>query len=208
MVAKFKPKFKGPYRVLEVKQNNLVVWRSGKKITVNEDHTHKPPPGCWSEPNRKVKKGRRETLAYKRSFKSGFGGPERKNRRGTGHKVDKTTLSLTSNNDLSQFRKRFWTEETMMPSTSGYSLRPRGGTKGKSQTANEKRTQQGGPVRSRRSREKQQYSSYAEEQKGSSSRDTRSRRGQQQYCQERTRGAISHKSHSLEVLVGYVNYKT
>ncbi|GFU91485.1 retrovirus-related Pol polyprotein from transposon 17.6 [Trichonephila clavipes] len=31
VVAKFKPKFEGPYRVLEVKQNNLVVWRSGKE---------------------------------------------------------------------------------------------------------------------------------------------------------------------------------
>ncbi|GFW58686.1 uncharacterized protein TNCV_378691 [Trichonephila clavipes] len=27
VVAKFKPKFEGPYRVLEVKQNSLVVWR-------------------------------------------------------------------------------------------------------------------------------------------------------------------------------------
>ncbi|GFY28893.1 retrovirus-related Pol polyprotein from transposon 297 [Trichonephila clavipes] len=31
-------------------------------------------------------KGRKKTLAYKRSFKSWSGGPERKNRRGTGHK--------------------------------------------------------------------------------------------------------------------------
>ncbi|GFX01454.1 uncharacterized protein TNCV_1864281 [Trichonephila clavipes] len=31
VVAKFKPKFEGPYRVLEVKRNNLVVWRSGNR---------------------------------------------------------------------------------------------------------------------------------------------------------------------------------
>ncbi|GFS99947.1 uncharacterized protein TNCV_4196321 [Trichonephila clavipes] len=36
-VAKFKPKFEGPYRVLEVKRNNLVVWRAGKRLTVNVD---------------------------------------------------------------------------------------------------------------------------------------------------------------------------
>ncbi|GFX76067.1 uncharacterized protein TNCV_3718381 [Trichonephila clavipes] len=30
VVAKFKPKFESSYRVLEVKQNNLVIWRSGK----------------------------------------------------------------------------------------------------------------------------------------------------------------------------------
>ncbi|GFX60247.1 uncharacterized protein TNCV_4534071 [Trichonephila clavipes] len=37
VVAKFKPKIEGPYRVLEVKNNNLVVWRSGKGLTVNVD---------------------------------------------------------------------------------------------------------------------------------------------------------------------------
>ncbi|GFY54301.1 hypothetical protein TNIN_496561 [Trichonephila inaurata madagascariensis] len=89
----------------------------------------------------------------------------------------------------------------MMPSTSGYNLRPKEGAKVKPRPANEKMTQQGGPVQTRRSREKQQYSPYAEEQRRSSSINTRSRRGQQQHCQERTRGAISHRSHSLEVLV-------
>ncbi|GFT98785.1 uncharacterized protein TNCV_3792261 [Trichonephila clavipes] len=37
VVAKFKPKFEGPYRVLEVKNNNAVIWRSGKRLTVNVD---------------------------------------------------------------------------------------------------------------------------------------------------------------------------
>ncbi|GFY12402.1 uncharacterized protein TNCV_1798241 [Trichonephila clavipes] len=147
MVARFKPKFEGPYKVLEVKQNNLVVCRSGKRITVNVDqvrlyhhrksnemetrtsssdnnsssyksnnfkglqprsnesqysrkngsgkrheleekgrglkkdqgerHTstssNRRPPvrsstGSCTEPNRKVKMGRKETLAYKRSL--------------------------------------------------------------------------------------------------------------------------------------------
>ncbi|GFY37492.1 hypothetical protein TNIN_462111 [Trichonephila inaurata madagascariensis] len=89
----------------------------------------------------------------------------------------------------------------MMPSTSGYNLRSRGGAKVESRTANEKRTQQGGPDQSRRIREKQQYSLYTEEQRRSSSRNTRSRRGQQLHCQERIGGAKSQKSHSLEVLV-------
>ncbi|GFT05633.1 hypothetical protein TNCV_1044951 [Trichonephila clavipes] len=65
----------------------------------------------------------------------------------------------------------------MRPNTSGYNLRPREGAKVNSRPANEKRTQQGGPVRSRRGREKQQYMSYTEEQRRSSSRNTRSRRG-------------------------------
>ncbi|GFX63484.1 uncharacterized protein TNCV_104921 [Trichonephila clavipes] len=37
VVAKFKPKFEGPYRVLEVKNSNVVILRSGKRLTVNVD---------------------------------------------------------------------------------------------------------------------------------------------------------------------------
>ncbi|GFY46064.1 uncharacterized protein TNIN_18111 [Trichonephila inaurata madagascariensis] len=95
-----------------------------------------------------------------------------------------------------------------MPSTSGYNLRPRRGTIVESRPSSEKRTQQGGPVRSRGSRKKQQYRPYAEEQRRSSRRNTRSRSGQQWHCQERKGGANSNRSLSLEVLVGDVNYKT
>ncbi|GFX84866.1 uncharacterized protein TNCV_4996981 [Trichonephila clavipes] len=34
VVAKFKPKFEGPYRVLEVHNNNLVLWKAGKRLTI------------------------------------------------------------------------------------------------------------------------------------------------------------------------------
>ncbi|GFX74692.1 uncharacterized protein TNCV_3121221 [Trichonephila clavipes] len=37
VVAKFKPKFEGPYRVLDVKNNNVVVWKAGKRLTINVD---------------------------------------------------------------------------------------------------------------------------------------------------------------------------
>ncbi|GFS55609.1 uncharacterized protein TNCV_131401 [Trichonephila clavipes] len=36
-VGKFMPKFESPYRVLEVKGNNLIIWKSGKRVTVNID---------------------------------------------------------------------------------------------------------------------------------------------------------------------------
>ncbi|GFU98629.1 uncharacterized protein TNCV_3654601 [Trichonephila clavipes] len=36
-VGKFMPKFEGPYRVLEVQGNNLTIWKSGKRMTVNID---------------------------------------------------------------------------------------------------------------------------------------------------------------------------
>ncbi|GFX78992.1 uncharacterized protein TNCV_3912801 [Trichonephila clavipes] len=37
VVAKFKPKFVGPYRVLDVKNNNVVIWKAGKRLTINVD---------------------------------------------------------------------------------------------------------------------------------------------------------------------------
>ncbi|GFY24009.1 retrovirus-related Pol polyprotein from transposon 412 [Trichonephila clavipes] len=37
VVAKLKPKFKGPYRVLDVKNNNAVIWKAGKRLTINVD---------------------------------------------------------------------------------------------------------------------------------------------------------------------------
>ncbi|GFX75494.1 uncharacterized protein TNCV_522161 [Trichonephila clavipes] len=38
VVGKFMPKFEGPYRVLEVRKNNLIILKWGKKVTVNIDH--------------------------------------------------------------------------------------------------------------------------------------------------------------------------
>ncbi|GFW16017.1 uncharacterized protein TNCV_4432901 [Trichonephila clavipes] len=37
VVANFKPKFEGPYRVLDVKNNNVVIWKAGKRLTINVD---------------------------------------------------------------------------------------------------------------------------------------------------------------------------
>ncbi|GFY54938.1 hypothetical protein TNIN_156011 [Trichonephila inaurata madagascariensis] len=52
-----------------------------------------------------------------------------------------------------------------MPSISGYNLRSRRGAKMEFRPANEKRTQQGGPIQSRGSRKKQQCRPYTEEQR-------------------------------------------
>ncbi|GFU42979.1 uncharacterized protein TNCV_3141221 [Trichonephila clavipes] len=37
VVGKFMPKFEGPYRVLEVRNNNLIIGKKGKRATVNID---------------------------------------------------------------------------------------------------------------------------------------------------------------------------
>ncbi|GFW12943.1 uncharacterized protein TNCV_3328751 [Trichonephila clavipes] len=116
------------------------------------------PPGSWSEPNRKIKMGRKETLVYKRSLDSGSGGPERKGKK---HQGEKRQLTLSSNNELQCSRKRYRGDEIVMPSTSGYNLRPRRGAKVKSRPTNEKRTHYGVPVRARRSWE-HLYSPYIE----------------------------------------------
>ncbi|GFW02887.1 uncharacterized protein TNCV_3732861 [Trichonephila clavipes] len=83
-------------------------------------------PGSWSEQSRKLKMGRKGTLAYHRALESGSGGPGRKIRRGIGSRVDKRT---NNNNDLPQFRKKVRSEKTVLPSTGGYNLRPRRGAK-------------------------------------------------------------------------------
>ncbi|GFW02151.1 uncharacterized protein TNCV_4144171 [Trichonephila clavipes] len=148
---------------------------------------------------------RKESLAYERSLNSGSGGPEKKIKKGIGHRVHKRTLSSSNTNDLLHFRKKVRTKETVMPSTSEYTLRPIG-AKGEYRPTNKNKPQQGGPVQVR-SRD-HQYSLYIEEQARSSSRNTRSRRSQQQNCQKRKGGANSNRSISLEVLVGEVNYKS
>ncbi|GFU00691.1 uncharacterized protein TNCV_4818551 [Trichonephila clavipes] len=161
------------------------------------------PAGSWSELSRKLKRRRKENIGYKRSRESGSGGPERKIKKGLEHRVAKRVLSSNYNNDLSKFRKKGRTEETVIPSTSGYNLRPRKGTKAESRRTIE--PQQEGPVRVRNSREKH-YSPYIEEQARSGSKNTR-RGSQQQNGQERKRGANTKRSISLEVLIGDVNYK-
>ncbi|GFY30263.1 uncharacterized protein TNCV_4065141 [Trichonephila clavipes] len=37
LVTKFKPKFEGPYRVLDGKNNNVVIWKAGKRLPINVD---------------------------------------------------------------------------------------------------------------------------------------------------------------------------
>ncbi|GFX10532.1 uncharacterized protein TNCV_2583541 [Trichonephila clavipes] len=37
VVGKFMPKFEGPYRVLEDRNSNLIIWKKGKSVTVNID---------------------------------------------------------------------------------------------------------------------------------------------------------------------------
>ncbi|GFU52195.1 uncharacterized protein TNCV_4186441 [Trichonephila clavipes] len=90
--------------------------------------------------------------------------------------------------------------------SSGYNLRPRIGKREESRPTIERNIQQGGPVRSRKGRERND-SPYIEERTRSSNKNARRGGDQQRQDQER-RGTWTNKSLSLEVLVGNANYKS
>ncbi|GFS82418.1 uncharacterized protein TNCV_1212981 [Trichonephila clavipes] len=99
--------------------------------------------------------------------------------------MHKRALSSNDTNSvLPKYRKRGRTEETVTPITSGYKLRPRNGKRVESRPTMEMKTQQGGPVRARKSKGRN-YSPYIEEETRSSNKNTRRRGHQQQKDQER-----------------------
>ncbi|GFW21934.1 uncharacterized protein TNCV_4822171 [Trichonephila clavipes] len=58
------------------------------------------PPGSWTEPRRKFKISKKETLGCKRSRDSGSGGPKRKQRKGQKNQVEKRQLTVTNYSEL------------------------------------------------------------------------------------------------------------
>ncbi|GFU36423.1 uncharacterized protein TNCV_3100001 [Trichonephila clavipes] len=145
-------------------------------------------------------------LGYKRSHESGSGGPERKIQKGSEHRVPKRALSSNykTNSNLPKFRRKSRREESVTHTTNCYNLRPRSGKRVGSRPTIERKTLQGGPVRSRKGRGRKD-SPYIEERTRSNNRYVR--RGGDQQWQER-KGACTRKSLSLAVLVGNANYKS
>ncbi|GFY32840.1 hypothetical protein TNCV_4024641 [Trichonephila clavipes] len=115
----------------------------------------RPSSGFWTELNRRIKKCRKDTLAFKRFWLSGSGGAERTYIKGPRQQEAKRKLTSVKSNDLTYIRKRCRRDETLMPSNSGYNLQSRNCAKEESRPSSEKMTQQGGPVRSRGNREPQ-----------------------------------------------------
>ncbi|GFV62202.1 uncharacterized protein TNCV_3075361 [Trichonephila clavipes] len=107
-------------------------------------------PSSWSETSKRIKINNNQKIGYKRSRESGSGEPERKIRKGSDHRVPKRALS------------------------------PRGERGVESRPAMEMKTQQteqGGPVRARKSKGRN-YNRYIEERTRSDNRNAR-RRGDQ-----------------------------
>ncbi|GFX75532.1 uncharacterized protein TNCV_4714391 [Trichonephila clavipes] len=137
-------------------------------------------PSSWSAKDRMIKNIKNEKLGYKRLNESRSGGPEKKVQKGSEHRVPKRALSSNykTNHSLTKFRKKSRREETVTPTTSGYNFRPRIGKREESRPTIERKTQQGGPVRSRKCRERND-SPYIEERTRSSNKNAR-RGGDQQ----------------------------
>ncbi|GFW54374.1 uncharacterized protein TNCV_3703341 [Trichonephila clavipes] len=282
VVAKFKPKFEGPYRVLDVKNNNVVVWKAGKRLTINVDqvriyrhrkcdeteigtgssdngslrdessgcdrvqrrsndsrdvkkkgsevkreleekrlsfkndqceiHTNKTNkrgtfirsiPSSLSEKSRRIKRSKNEILFYKRSHESGSSRPNRKFRQNSNYRVTKRAMSSNAF-VLQKYRRKFPKQDSV--AVSRYNLRPRGGKEVESRPATERKTQQGGPVRSRNVRGRNDNPDIEERTK-SNNRNARRGGDQQRQDQER-HGAFTRRSLSLEVLIGNANYKS
>ncbi|GFS83220.1 uncharacterized protein TNCV_599831 [Trichonephila clavipes] len=161
----------------------------GKKHT-NETNKRRPPirsiPSSWSEKDRMIKRGKKERLPYKRSHESRSGGPERKVQKESEHRVKKRALpsNYRTNHNLTKFRKKSRREEPVTPTTSGYNFRPLIGKREESRPTIERKAQQGGPVRSRKGRERND-SPYIEERRRSSNKNARRGGDQQRQDQER-----------------------
>ncbi|GFX92538.1 uncharacterized protein TNCV_2519971 [Trichonephila clavipes] len=196
VVAKFKPKLEGPYRVLDVKNNNVVIWKAGKRLMINVDQVRiyrhrkcdETEIGTGSSDNvnlldessgfDRVQRRSNDLRDGKKKVQKS-GGPEMKVQKGSEHRVNKRSLSSNdSNSVLPRLGKKKRREDTVTPTTSGYNLRPRIGKREESRPTIERKTQQGNPVRSRKGR-KRNDSPYIEERTRSSNKIAR-RKGDQQ----------------------------
>ncbi|GFT35444.1 uncharacterized protein TNCV_922611 [Trichonephila clavipes] len=241
-------------RVLDVKNNNVVIWKAGKRFTINVEQvriyrlrkrdeaeigTGSSDNGnlrdessgfdrvqrrsnesrggkkkgsissSWSEKDRMIKKRVKITNSdIKRANESRSGGPERKVQKGSEHRVNKRALSSNyrTNHSLTKYRKKSRREETVTPPQTATTLYHELKKREESRPTIERKTEQGGPSRFRKGRERND-SPYIEERTRSSNKNARRGGDQQRQDQER-RGTWTKKSLSLEVLVGNFNYKS
>ncbi|GFV12894.1 uncharacterized protein TNCV_2773921 [Trichonephila clavipes] len=163
-------------------------------------------PSPWSENSRRIKKIKNEILGFKRSRESGSCGPERKIRKGSISKRNIRNLSSNDSNVLPICSKKHRTQDKVAVSMNKYNLRPRGGREVESRPAMEMKIQQGGSVRSEKSRGRNN-NHYSEKRTRSGNMNSR-RIGDPQREEQERKGASTRRSLSLEVLVGNANYKS
>ncbi|GFY22024.1 uncharacterized protein TNCV_3296681 [Trichonephila clavipes] len=152
VVAKFKPKFEGLYRVLDVKNNNVVIWKAGKRLTINVDQVRIYRHRKCDETEIGTGNSRITVLCA----------------------MNQVVLTEDNGDQMTRemVKRKGQNEETVTPTTSGYNLRTRIGKREESRPTIERKAQQGGPVRSIKVRERSD-SPYIEERTKSSNKNVR-----------------------------------
>ncbi|GFU94550.1 uncharacterized protein TNCV_2645361 [Trichonephila clavipes] len=202
VVAKFKPKFEGPYRVLDVKNNNVVIWKAGKRLTINVDqvriYRHRKCDetviGTGSSDNGSL----RDEL-------SGFDRVQRRSNESRDGKKKGSAVKRELEEKGLSFRNNQGEKHTNKTNTRGPFIRSIPSSwseKGRMKKAKMK----GGPVRSRKGRERSD-SPYIEKRTRSSNKNARRGGDQQRQDQERA-GTCTKKSLSLVVLVNFSQRKS
>ncbi|GFU49256.1 uncharacterized protein TNCV_2610161 [Trichonephila clavipes] len=72
VVGKFMPKFEGPYRELEVRNNNLTIWKKGRRVSVNIGqvwvyHPRHSDTNSFDSTNETLYKGKGSSIGSSRS---------------------------------------------------------------------------------------------------------------------------------------------
>ncbi|GFY16431.1 uncharacterized protein TNCV_2350741 [Trichonephila clavipes] len=170
VVAKFKPKFEGPYRVLDVKNNNVVIWKAGKRgqRRSNDSRDEKKKS---SEVKRELEEKRlsfRNNQGEKhtkktnkrrpliRSIPSSWSEKDRMIKRGKKERLPyKKSHESRSGGPERKVQKGSEHRVNKRALSSNYktSQRPRIGKREEPRPTIERKAQQGGPVRSRKGRE-------------------------------------------------------
>ncbi|GFX77752.1 uncharacterized protein TNCV_1106691 [Trichonephila clavipes] len=231
VVAKFKPKFEGPYRVLDVKNNNVVIWKAGKSLTVNVDQVRiyrhrkcdETEIGTGSSDNGSL---RDESSGFDRvQRRSNESQDGKKKESEVKRELEEKGLSFSNNQGEKHTNKTNKRGPLIRSIPSSWSEKERK-PKGRDGNAHHKRlqseTKKGGkrgvPTdhreedTSRRAgsiqkRLRKNDSPYIEERTRSNNKNARRGGDQQRQDQER-RGTCTKKSLSLEVLVGNANHKS
>ncbi|GFX30393.1 hypothetical protein TNCV_3460441 [Trichonephila clavipes] len=193
-VVKFKPKFEGPYRVLKVQNNNLILWKVRKRITVDIDkvrariyHQRKSDENVIKVGNSDSRGSEYKACSFEsvrpRSDRSeSFRNRESGERRG----VKGKTTSFAGDQDgrlnyVGPFRKKIWPAETSLQQreVGPYNLRPRVkvNKEAGSRSSRGEMQDEGGSIRSRgkRFQEPRPYSknsSYRQESRRQSSQES------------------------------------
>ncbi|GFS91170.1 uncharacterized protein TNCV_2215011 [Trichonephila clavipes] len=179
----------GLYRVLEVKNNNLVVWKVGKRLTINVDQVRIYRHRKCDET--KIKTGSSDSGSL-RDESSGFDRVQRR----SNESQDGKKKGLEVKRELEEKGLSFRNGEKRTNKTNKRG--PLIVSIPSSWSEKEKNTQQGGPVRSRKG--KGRYDSpYIEERTRSSNKNARRGGDQQRQDQER-RGVCTKNSLSLEAV--------